>query len=214
MSELVNVMVMDDFPVVRNALTEAFERDERLAVRASCESGRGLLDALVECEPDVALMDLHVPDIDGTDLIMRVRRLHPNVRVVVCTACERASAVVSALHAGAHGYVVKRQDVREIADAVVAVHHGHMTIAPQVTAATLQCGGDGTDGRTDALNLVSNSELEMLRRVAAGQTDDVIARALYISPRTVQNRLSKLRSVAGVARRTDLVRWAIDSHLV
>lgn len=209
----INVIIVDDFPIVRHALAEALDQDERLAVCASCCDARTLLDTLVMEQADVVVLDLHLPDLDGPDLVARVHRLHPTTRILVCTASERTSMVTASLNAGAAGYAVKRQSAHELADAVVSVHEGNVFVAPQVTAALLRCRAtDATATEESRLWCLEDVELEILRHVAAGATDDAIARALFVSPRTIQNRLTRIRRFAGVARRTELTRWAVENR--
>lgn len=210
----VTVAIVEDFPIVRTAISEALERDPRIEVVDTCPDAKGLLDALVLREPDVALVDLHLPDMDGPKLIGRIRRLHPNVKVVVFSACERPAQVLAALHAGANGYTVKRQSAREIADGVVAVAEGGTVLAPQVALAVLDPraasaeDGDGTAARLEP------TDAEIVRMVVSGETDEQIARTLFVSTRTVQNRLTRIRRMARVQRRTELARWALENQLV
>lgn len=210
----VTVSIVEDFPIMRSAIADALSTDGRLEIYDTVADAKALLDALVMREPDVALVDLHLPDMDGPRLIERVRRLHPDVKVVVFSACERPALVLAALHAGASGYVVKRQGVREVADGIVAVHEGGTVLAPQVASAVLdpRAGSMGDDG--GGVTRLAQADAEIVRMVVSGETDDQIARALYVSTRTVQNRLTRIRRMAHVQRRTELARWAIENEIV
>lgn len=210
----VTVTVVEDFPIVRSAITDALSRDARLEVLDSCADAKALLDALVMREPDVALVDLHLPDMDGPKLIGRIRRLHPDVRIVVFSACERPAQVLAALHAGANGYAVKRQSAREVADGLVAVSQGGTVLAPQVALAVLDPRAASTDGDAGAACRLEPTDAEIIRMVVAGETDEQIARALFVSTRTVQNRLTRIRRIARVQRRTELARWALENELI
>lgn len=211
----VTVAIVEDFPIVRTAISEALERDSRIEVIDTCPDAKALLDALVMREPDVALVDLHLPDMDGPKLIGRIRRLHPSVRVVVFSACERPAQVLAALHAGANGYTVKRQTAREIADGLVAVAQGGTVLAPQVALAVLDPRAASVDeqGAGGACRL-EPTDAEIVRMVVGGETDEQIARTLFVSTRTVQNRLTRIRRMAHVQRRTELARWALENQLV
>jgi DNA-binding NarL/FixJ family response regulator len=211
----VSVAIVEDFPIVRTAISEALDRDARIDVVDVCEDAKSLLDALVLREPDIALVDLHLPDMDGPKLIGRIRRLHPDVRVVVFSACERPAQVLAALHAGAKGYTVKRQSPRELADGIVAVADGGTVLAPQVALAVLDPRAASTE---DAIGggacRLEPTDAEIVRMVVGGETDDQIAKTLFVSTRTVQNRLTRIRRMAHVQRRTELARWAIENQLV
>jgi len=210
----VTVSIVEDFPMMRTAIADALASDDRIEVFDAVPDAKALLDALVVREPDVALVDLHVPDMDGPRLIERIRRLHPDVRVVVFSASERPALVLAALHAGAAGYVVKRQCIREVADGIISVHAGGTVLAPQVASAVLasqdHAGGDG-EGPAAPL---APADADIVRMVVGGATDDQIARTLYVSTRTVQNRLTRIRRVAHVQRRTELARWALENEIV
>lgn len=212
----VRVSIVEDFPIVRTAISDALARDGRVEICDAVSDARSLLDALVMCEPDVVLVDMHLPDMDGPRLIERIRRLHPGVQVLVLSASERPALVLGALHAGARGYVVKRQPAREIADAILAIHAGGTVLAPQVASAVVSPGGDssGTGGRGTGAAQLGPADVEIVRMVVGGETDEQIARALYVSTRTVQNRLTKIRRVAHVQRRTELARWALENEIV
>jgi two-component system NarL family response regulator len=210
----VSVTIVEDFPLMRSAVSDALARDPRIEVCDAVADARSLLDELVMREPDVVLVDLHLPDMDGPGLIERVRRLHPSVQVLVLSASEREAPVRAALHAGARGYVVKRQGIREIADAIVAVHDGGTVLAPQVASAIVARGDADAEGHVDGLASIGESDAKIVRMVVEGNTDEQIARTLYVSTRTVQNRLTRIRRVANVQRRTELARWAIENDLV
>ncbi len=210
----VTVSIVEDFPIMRSAIADALSTDGRVEVWDTVADAKSLLDALVMREPDVALVDLHLPDMDGPRLIERVRRLHPDVKVVVFSACERPALVMSALHAGASGYVVKRQGVREVVDGILAVHEGGTVLAPQVASAVLdpRAGSVAEDGTP--VPRLEQADAEIVRMVVSGETDEQIARALYVSTRTVQNRLTRIRRMAHVQRRTELARWALENEIV
>ena len=211
----VSVTIVEDFPIMRTAITSALRDDARLDVRDSCEGARAVLDALVNDEPDVVLMDLHLPDMDGPKLVDRILRLHPNVRVVVFSACERPAMVLAALHAGASGYIVKRQSAHEVADALLAVAAGGTVLAPQVASIVLDGPTAMSAGGSDSTGCrLEQSDVQIVRMVVGGETDEQIARALYVSTRTVQNRLTRIRRLAHVQRRTELARWALENQLV
>jgi DNA-binding NarL/FixJ family response regulator len=211
----VSVSIVEDFPIVRTAIADALAGDGRVEVRDAVGDARALLDALVVSTPDVVLVDLHLPDMDGPRLIQRLRRLHANVRIVVFSASERPALVLSALHAGAHGYVVKRQSAREIADAILAVHGGGTVLAPQVASTVVSpVAGIGDGSAREGATQLASADAEIVRMVVDGETDEQIARALYVSTRTVQNRLTRIRRIAHVQRRTELARWALENQIV
>jgi DNA-binding NarL/FixJ family response regulator len=211
----VRVALLDDFPVVRDAIAAGMADDPRTRVTAVTGDARQLLDALVLMPTDVVLLDVHLHDTDGISLISRIRRLHARVRIVVLSAIEREQVVRSALHAGASGYLVKRQALPEIIDAVCAVHDGGTVVAPQVASWLVRDASGVSAGAAPRRDQpLAPAELDVLRLVVHGATDLQIARALYVSPRTVQYQLARIRSKAGVHRRAELAHWAHENSLV
>ncbi|MEO6866694.1 MAG: response regulator transcription factor, partial [Gaiellales bacterium] len=197
----VTVTIVEDFPIVRTAISDSLMSDSRLEVLDSCADAKSLLDSLIMREPDVALVDLHLPDMDGPKLIARIRRLHPSVRIVVFSACQRPAQVLAALHAGANGYMVKRQAPREVADALIAVSDGGTVLAPQVALAVLDPRAAAPGDGTGSAARLEPTDAEIVRMVVNGDTDEQIARTLFVSTRTVQNRLTRIRRMASVQRR-------------
>jgi DNA-binding NarL/FixJ family response regulator len=208
---MIDVIVVEDFPLMRDALAAGLASDPRIRVRAAVGDGRALLDELVVYTPDIVLMDLHLPGLDGPGLIERVLRIHPSLRIVVLSACEKPGPVMAALRAGARGYLVKRQPLEQVIDGVVAAADGGAVLAPQVAGSMFAVAPDG--GPMPA-RLLEPIDLQIVAALARGETDQQIATSLFVSTRTVQNHLSRIRSVAGVTRRTELARWAWDNQLV
>ncbi|MCW2962147.1 MAG: two component transcriptional regulator, LuxR family [Thermoleophilia bacterium] len=207
--QVIDVMIVEDFPLIRDALSHALDADDRLRVRASVPDGRALLDELVNGSPDIVVMDLHMPGLDGPALIERVHRLHPETKIVVFSASERPGPVLAALRAGASGYLVKRQRIEQVVEGIVAASEGGSVLAPQVAACTVAHSVDQMPGV-----MLDPMSLRILGYVARGDTDEQIAAELFVSTRTVQNHLARIRSIAGVKRRTELARWAWDNQLV
>ncbi|MCW2925910.1 MAG: two component transcriptional regulator, LuxR family [Thermoleophilia bacterium] len=212
---MIRCMVVEDFPIFRDAISRALQHDQRIELLGAHATARELLDAIVMDRVEALLLDLHLPDMEGITLIQRVRQASPATRIVVFTASEQPRQVRAALAAGANGYVVKRQDSEQVIEALVAVCAGGTVLAPQVAASLLSMRMGGTAGEVgNGVDDLRASDLQILRRLTEGETDAQIADALYVSTRTVQNHLSRIRFVAGVARRPELARWAIDHALI
>ncbi|MCW2926001.1 MAG: two component transcriptional regulator, LuxR family [Thermoleophilia bacterium] len=212
---MIRTMVVEDFPIFRAAISRALQLDQRIDLVGAYPTARGLLDAIVMDQVQALLLDLHLPDMEGTTLIERVRQVSPQTRIVVFTASEQPRQVRAALAAGAHGYVVKRQESEQIIDALIAVCAGGTVLAPQVAASLLSLRMGGTAGEVgNGIDELRPSDLQILSRLVDGETDAQIAGALYVSTRTVQNHLARIRSMAGVVRRPELARWAIEHALV
>ena len=200
---MVRVLVADDFPLVREAFAATLAADPALEVVASAADGAEALHLTRELRPDVAVLDLRMPRMTGAMVTACLTAELPEVRVLVVTGFDDPATLAQAVAVGAAGVVTKRVTGPELREAVAAVHRGE-----RVSCASLpEHVGEGVP----TLRLTS-SELDVLRLVADGRTDDQIATALHLSPRTVQYRLARLREKTGVARRTELACWA-GEHL-
>ena len=207
----IRVLVVDDFPLVREGLAAALGRDPGIEVVGQAENGAEGLRLAHELRPDVALVDLHMPLGGGMMLLERLRTELPGVRAVVLTASEKGETLLDAVAAGAAGYLTKRASHEELRQAVITVHGGGSVIAPSLAGHLLRqfagahAGGEPAEPRP----LLSAREQEILRLVSRGMTDKQIAGRLFISPRTVQNHLTRMREKTGTRRRSELTRWAV-----
>ena len=211
---MTKVLLADDFPLVREALTAALERHPDIEVVAMAADGIEALELAHEHQPDVVVLDLQMPRMSGLVALKRLASELPKARVLLLTACEEPDTVVDAISPGAAGFVTKRTSGADLAEAVLAVSRGEAVLSPSLTACLVRgLRRDEAEGRDRTTGSLSASELNVLRLIADGCTDEQISRTLYMSPRTVQSRLAQIRAKTGVRRRTQLARWAIE-HLV
>jgi DNA-binding NarL/FixJ family response regulator len=207
----IRVVVADDFPLMRAAVVEGLQTAGEIEIVGEAADGEEALRHTRELRPDVLVLDLRMPGLDGVGVLTRVRDELPDVRVLVMSAAEKGESVSEALQAGAAGYLTKRSSVSELCDAVKTVHRGEAAIEPSLTAHLLRAfAGAGARSRTT----LGERELAVLRLVANGLTDDEIGGRLFISARTVQAHLSRVRDKVGVRRRSQLARWATENGLL
>ena len=178
------------------------------------DGGETGLRLAVELQPDVVCLDLRMPEMGGMTVLERLRTAAPAAKVLVVTATEKAQPLLDAVAAGAAGYLSKRCTPDELRRAVLTVHNGGSVIAPELASHLLReysraARGEPRSGRA----LLAETEHEVLRLVAAGHTDREIAETLFISPRTVQNHLARIREKTGLRRRAELTRWAMEHAL-
>jgi DNA-binding NarL/FixJ family response regulator len=206
----IRILLVDDFPLMREGIADALERDPALEVVGQADTGVEGLRLAHELRPDVILLDLHMPEMGGLMMLERLREELPQTRSLVMTASEKSETLLSAVAAGAAGYITKRSSRQEVCSAVVTVYGGGSVIAPHLAGHLLQQYQKAAKGDTDGLrNQLTVREQEVLRLVAQGLTDDQIARQIYVSPRTVQNHLARIRDKTGLRRRSELTRWAV-----
>jgi DNA-binding NarL/FixJ family response regulator len=204
----VRIVVVDDHPVVRDGLRGMLDGQPDLEVVGEAGDGREALAQVARHAPDVVLVDLRMPVLDGVGAITELARTHPGVRALVLTTYDEDHDIVRALEAGAVGYLLKDVPREELFRAVRAAARGEPVLAPAVTARLL--------GRLRAPAAVppSERELEVLALVARGMTNRAVARALSISEATVKTHLVHVFGKLGVDDRTAAVTAALERGLL
>ena len=204
---MIRVLLVDDHQMVRTGLATLLGASDDIAVVGQAADGAAALATAVEVAPDVVLMDLSMPGVDGVEATRGIRAALPDTKVLVLTSFSDRQRVSDALAAGAIGYILKDCEPPALLAAVRAAAAGHVPIDPRV-AAVLLPSSDGA-GASDAL---SAREVEVLRLVAQGLANKQIGRALGISERTVKAHLGRVFRQLGVSDRTSAAMWARD-HL-
>lgn len=197
---MIRVAVVDDHALVRAGLEELLEADEEIEVVATAADGSEAA-AIVEREsPDVVLMDLSMPDVDGVEATRRIVASGAETRVVALTSFTDADRVLAALDAGAVGYLLKDSEPDELRRAVHAAARGESPLSPKAAGTLLAARSDG--------GALSPREHEVLALVAEGLPNKLIARRLEISEKTVKAHLTRVYQQIGVSDRTQAALWA------
>jgi two-component system, NarL family, response regulator DevR len=211
----IRVLVIDDFPLVREGLAAALAIDPGFEVLGQGSDAEEGMRMARELRPDVVLLDLRMPEGGGIALLEKLRDELPETRALVVTASEKAEALLDAVAAGAAGYVTKRVSARELRHAVVTVYSGGSIITPTLAGHLLREYSQVSRGEPLHVRpLLGQREQEVLKLVAQGCTDREVGTRLYISPRTVQNHLARIREKTGLRRRSELAAWAAEHSLV
>ncbi|MEZ5215276.1 MAG: response regulator transcription factor [Ilumatobacteraceae bacterium] len=205
----IRVLVVDDHLIVRTGLEQLLGTSDRVQVVGFASDGAAAVTAVETLEPDVVLMDLSMPVMDGVEATRRICELGIGTKVVILTSFSEQQRVLAALEAGAEGYVLKHADPEQILSAIDAVARGGAPIDPQVARVLLDTRRLApTADRT----VLTERESEVLRLVHAGMANKQIARRLAISERTVKAHLTKIFQALGVSDRTQAALWAAE-HL-
>jgi len=192
----IRVLVVDDHPLMREGVTAVLSAQEDIAVIGEATSGREAIDSCLALNPDVTLMDLQMPGMDGISAISEIRRHRPDARVLVLTTFNGDVLTLRALKAGACGYLLKSMIRKELVAAIREAHRGRVPLRPEVAA---KLGEHALDDQLSA------RELEVLRRVAAGSPNKVIAAALSLSEETVKSHMKNILSKLKARDRTHAV---------
>ncbi len=206
----IRVVVADDFPLVREGVTRALSHDPAIEVVGQATTGREAIDLAEELRPDVMILDLRMPDLGGLAVLDKLRTSQSQIRVIVMTASEQASTLLDAIAAGAAGYLSKRTTGEELRQAVITAHGGGSVVTPALASHLLKEFSSSARGEQSYVRPLQGRELDVLRLVVQGKTDNEIGQELYISPRTVQNHLTRIREKTGLKRRSELTRWAVE----
>ena len=204
----IRVLVVDDHPVVRGGLVGWLAAQPDLAVVGEAGDGQEALARVAETTPDVVLMDLRMPRMDGVAAIERLAATHPGVRVLVLTTYDTDADIVRAVEAGASGYLLKDAPLPQLADAVRAAARGETVLAPPVAARLV------SRLRAPAPEAPTARELEVLAGVARGLTNAEIGRELFIGEATVKTHLLRVFAKLGVDDRTRAVLVAVERGLL
>ncbi len=206
----IRVLIADDHGIVAEGLKHLVEAQPDMQVIAIVEDGREAVRLAREAAPDVVLMDLSMPELNGADATRAIVEHDPRCRVIVLSMYSEREYVRRALKAGAAGYVVKRSAAKELVDAIRAAHAGERYLSPRVADVLLEepAGGD------DPLGRLSAREREVLQLIAEGRTGAEIAERLTLSQKTVETYRARLIEKLGIRDVPGLVRFAIQRGLV
>jgi DNA-binding NarL/FixJ family response regulator len=205
---LIRVLVVDDHPVVRGGLVGWLAAQPDLDVVGEAADGLEALAAVAATRPDVVLMDLRMPRMDGATATGRIAAAHPDVRVLVLTTYDTDADIVRAVEAGATGYLLKDTPLPQLADAVRAAARGETVLAPPVAAKLV------SRMRAPAVEAPTARELQVLSGVARGLTNAEIGRELFIGEATVKTHLLRAFAKLGVDDRTRAVMTAVERGLL
>ena len=213
MVEQIQIVVVDDHPVLRDGLSAVLSTQPDFRVIGEAESGVEAVEIIVELRPDVVMLDLEMPEMDGVETLKRLREHNPDIRVIVFTAFDTDERILAAVQAGAQGYLLKGAPRDQIFEAVRVVHSGDSLLQP-VVASKLLRQMSRTGDSTDALGSVTPRESEVLNLLALGLQNKEIAGQLGISERTVKFHVGSILSKLNAGNRTEAVTIALQKGLI
>ena len=213
MTEQIRVLIADDHPVFRDGLASLLATQPDVDVVGTAGDGAEAVALATELAPDVVVMDLQMPRMNGIDATRALAEAMPAVRVLVFTMGEEDGTVLAAMRAGARGYLVKGASQEEVARAISTVHSGGLVFGSSLALRIADLlSGSATPDRS-AFPQLTERELEILDLIAAGRNNAQIASALYLAPKTVRNNVSNILAKLQATDRAEAIIRARDAGL-
>jgi DNA-binding NarL/FixJ family response regulator len=213
---VIKVLLVDDQALVRSGFRLILEERDDLEVVGEAENGREAVELAAETSPDVVLMDVRMPELDGIEATSRILAHRPATRVLILTTFDLDEYVVRAIRAGASGFVLKDVRPAQLVDAIRVIAAGDALLAPQVTRRLLArfAGSLGDDRTPPSLDELTERELDILRLLAEGLSNAEIAVRLVVGESTVKTHVSSILRKLGLRDRVQAVIAAYDAGLV
>jgi len=213
MNEQIQILIADDHTLFRDGLRALFASLPDTAVIAEASSGTEAVTLAEEHQPDVILMDIQMPGMNGIEATRRIVETSPHIGVIVVTMFEDDDSVFAAMRAGARGYVLKGSDQDEMLRTIQAVARGEALFGPNIAARLATFFNSSRSSSIEAFPELTDREREVLQLLAQGMTNQQIAQSLYISVKTVRNHVSNIFSKLQVADRVQAIIRARDAGL-
>ena len=209
-SQPIRVMIVDDHTMVRRGLATFLKVYDDLEMVGEASSGQAAIQLCAQLQPDVVLMDMVMPDMDGATATRNIRMQSPLIQVIALTSFKEETLVQSALQAGAIGYLLKDISADELAQAIRSAHAGRSTLSPEAAQALVHAASQPPAPGLD----LTRREREVLTLMIEGLNNTQIAGRLTVSPSTVKSHVSNILSKLGVSSRTEAVTLALRNRIV
>jgi NarL family two-component system response regulator LiaR len=209
MTALIRIVIADDHFVVRQGLSTLLVPRNGMQVAGTAANGAEAIALAAECRPDVILMDLMMPDVDGIEAITHIRQQNPEARILVLSSFGDGEHVAAAVRAGALGYLLKDSSPDDLFEAIRSVNRGNLHIPGQLAQEMMRPAPPAPEAVE-----FTERELQVLRLLAQGKSNPQIGAALFISPTTVRAHVSSILTKLGVTNRTQAALAAQERRLI
>ena len=213
MDRPIRILLTEDHDVMRAALRSLLDACDDLTVVGEADNGREMMDMIEHTVPDVVVMDINMPELNGIDATRQLCQQHPHIHVLGLSIHEKGRMVSEMLNAGAKGYVPKSSAAQELLTAIRTVMDGKMYVSPDVLAALMETRARGSAG-ADAVPHMTAREREVLQLLAEGNSNKEIAAKLCLSIPTIHTHRQHMMQKIGARGTADLVRYAIREGIV
>ncbi len=201
----IRVLSVEDHPLLREGIAAIINSQPDMLLAGAPANGSEALEAVRTLRPDVTLMDLRLPDLNGIEVMIAIRAEFPDARIIVLTTFERDVEIQRALRAGAHGYLLKSMPPQQMVETIRRVHAGQKCISPEIAAGLAEHMSD---------EALSGREVDVLRHVVTGNRNRDIAETLYIAEETVKVHLKHIMHKLGANDRTQAVAIAVRRGII
>lgn len=217
---MVKVLIADDQELIRQSLKIVLGTDSEIEITDSVGDGTDVLKSLEKNVPDVILMDVRMPKMDGTVCTKEVKKKYPDVKIIILTTFDDDDFIYSALKYGASGYILKGISMERLKQAIMTVHRGGSMINPDIATKVVRLFSQmaqsdfAIEVDEKGSDELTKSEKIIIQRVGQGLSNKEIAGKLYLSEGTVRNNISRILSKLGLRDRTQLAIWAVQTGIM
>jgi NarL family two-component system response regulator LiaR len=208
MNEIIRVLIVDDHTVVRDGLNALLSVEPGIEVIGSAADGLEAINLAQELKPDIILLDLVMPNMDGVQAIIEIKKTDPVMKILVLTSFAENHQVYSAIKAGATGYLMKDSSADDLIHAIQDTYENRPALQPEI-ARKLMRDIQTQENQKPSENTLTDREIEILRQVALGKTNQEIADELVVSERTVRTHITNILAKLGLSNRTQAALYAL-----
>ncbi len=215
MAKSITIFLADDHTVVRAGLRALLESDEEISVVGEAENGHVAFESIMKLKPDIAILDISMPEMTGIEAALGLKKNNVKTKILFLSMYTDDEYVVSAINAGAHGYIVKQSASSSLVDAVKHVKSGRVYFSPEISNAVVSLQNEKGQIRvTRSEDVLTHRELGVLKLLAEGLKNKEISERLFISTKTVEKHRENIRRKLGINDVAGLTRYAIEKEIV
>lgn len=215
MTSKISILIADDHTLLRDGISAILEDEPDMVIVGEASNGREAVRLAGQLKPNVILMDIAMPLLNGLEATRQIKREHPEINVLVLTMYDHEEYFRQMLEVGASGYIIKRAAASELVSAIHAVYNGESVLSPAITRLLLEDYlNHDTHSDKDDPNALSSREREVLQLIAEGKTSREIAEILHLSVKTVQSHRTSLMQKLDLHDRGELIKYAIQKKII
>jgi len=211
---IIRVLLAEDHTIVRKGLRSLLDDEAGIEIVGEAEDGQQTMELVQHLLPDVVLMDITMPVLNGLEATRQIKKLFPQVKVLVLTVHSTEEYIFQVLRAGASGYVVKQAAVSELVQAIRTVYHGDSFLSPSISRQAIEEYGRQAEAMEDKHDRLTDREREVLQLIAEGRTNREIASRLHVTVKTVEAHRAHLMDKLGLHSTADLTKYALRKGII